>query len=59
MKKVEENIRNIVDDIGNIKVISGFDFIPEDTKYFADSRVHPNDEGFEYYFKNLFKKIKK
>lgn len=58
-EKVEENIRKIADDIGNIKVISGFDFVPGDAKYFADLRLHPNDEGFELYFKNLYKKIEK
>ena len=27
-------------------------------KYFADLRVHPNDEGFAHYFSNLYAKIK-
>ena len=32
---------------------------PKDEKYFADLRLHPNDDGFEYYEKNLYDKIKK
>lgn len=51
--KVEEDIRNAVKDLANVTVISGFDFVPKDEKYFADFRLHPNDAGFDYYFKNL------
>ena len=56
-EKVEENIRSIVKDIENIEVISGFDFVPKDEKYFADLRLHPNDEGFRHYFENLSEKV--
>lgn len=55
---VERDIIEITKKIGNITVISGFDFVPKDEKYFADARLHPNDEGFEHYFKNLYEKIK-
>lgn len=58
-KKVEQDIRSVVMNIENITVISGFDFVPENEKYFADLRLHPNDDGFEYYEKNLYDKIKK
>ena len=44
--------------IENISVISGFDFVPMDEKYYADLKLHPNDEGFEYYAENLYKEIK-
>ncbi|MBE7020688.1 MAG: SGNH/GDSL hydrolase family protein [Ruminococcaceae bacterium] len=54
---IEKLIRECVKDIENITVISGFDFVPKDEKYFADLRLHPNDEGFEYYSENLFKAI--
>lgn len=57
-KKVEEDIKSIVKDIENVTVISGFDFVPQDEKYYADLRLHPNDEGFDSYFKNLYDKIK-
>lgn len=42
----------------NITVINGFELIPQNTSLFADRILHPNDEGFELYFKNLIKKIK-
>lgn len=57
-KKVEEDIIDAVSDIDNISVISGFDFVPQDEKYFADLRLHPNDKGFEFYIENLYNKIK-
>ena len=57
-EKVEQNIRNAVKDIENITVISGFDFVPQDEKYFADLRLHPNDDGFKYYAERLYNKIK-
>lgn len=57
-EKVEEYIREAVDPIGNITVISGYDLVPEDENCFADLRLHPNDNGFEYYEKNLYDKIK-
>lgn len=55
---VEKTIRECVKGIGNITVISGFDFVPKDEKYFADFRLHPNDDGFEYYAENLYNEIK-
>jgi len=52
-------IRNAVKDCKNISVISGFDFVPKDEKYFADLRLHPNDEGFKHYAENLYNAIRK
>lgn len=56
-KMVDPLIREAVKDFGNISVISGFDFVPKDEKYFADLRLHPNDAGFEYHVENLYKGI--
>ena len=57
-RKVEQDIKSAVADIENVTVVSGFDFVPKDEKYFADLRLHPNDNGFEYYAENLYKEIK-
>lgn len=57
--KVDTIIRECVKDYKNITVIKGFHFIPQDINYFADRIVHPNDKGFDYYFKNLHKEISK
>lgn len=55
---VEKNIKDVVMNIENIKVISGMDFVPKEEKFYADLRLHPNDAGFEYYAKNLYKEFK-
>lgn len=57
--EMEELIRETVKPYENITVISGYDFVPKEEKYFADKRLHPNDVGFEYYFHNLNKAITK
>ena len=57
-EKVEKLIGEITKDYENIRVISGFDFVPHQEKYFGDLRLHPNDFGFEHYAKNLYEKIK-
>ncbi len=51
---VEKTIRECVKGIENITVISGFDFVPKDEKYYADLRLHPNDKGFESYAEHLY-----
>ena len=56
-EKVEQIVRSIAAEFENITVISGFDFVPHDENYFADLRLHPNDEGFKHYFANLIKKL--
>ena len=54
---VETEIREAVKGIKDVTVIRGYDFIPKDTGYFADSRLHPNDKGFEKYFEKLCMEI--
>lgn len=55
---VEKLIIKAVEDIENVAVISGMDFVPNDENFYADLRLHPNDAGFEHYAENLYKKIK-
>lgn len=57
-EKVEKLIGEITKDYENVKVISGFDFVLHEEKYFGDLRLHPNDAGFGLYAKNLYGKIK-
>ncbi len=54
---IEEGIREAAKNLKNVTVVRGFDFVPKEEKYFADLRLHPNDTGFECYFKNLYKEI--
>lgn len=55
---VEKYIRELVKDHKNITVITGYDLVPEHESYFADLYLHPNDNGFACYAKNLYDKIK-
>lgn len=57
-KSVGQIIQEQAAEFGNILVIQGFEFIPQDENLFADLRLHPNDNGAEYYFENLWKRIK-
>lgn len=54
----EKDIIKSVESFKNVTVISGSDLVPKDEKYYADFRLHPNDEGFGFYHKNLSLKIK-
>lgn len=56
--EVEEQIRGICAPYGNITVVTGFDLVPHDVYFYADRKVHPNDEGFARYAENLLKYIK-
>ena len=56
--KVSEDIEAIVREFKNITCIHGFAFIPQDENYFADLRLHPNDSGFEHYFRQLYEQIR-
>ena len=57
-KKVAEIISDIADKHENITFIDGIDFVPHDSSYYADLRLHPDDGGFDFYADNLIKKIK-
>lgn len=54
---VNEIIEKLTLNYENVYHIDCFDFIPKDSKYFSDGRLHPNDSGFEYYAKKLYYKI--
>ena len=55
---VECYIREVAEPLSNVMVISGFDLVPHDTKFFADLYLHPNDFGFGKYYKNIKKHVK-
>ncbi len=52
-------IREATAALPNVTVIDGFDFVPHDTALFSDKYLHPNDDGFAYYFENLYREIQK
>lgn len=51
-------IKNATSEFKNITVIDCYDFVPKESKYFSDLRLHPNDEGFKHYANQLIVKIK-
>jgi len=56
---VYETIKRVCEEIGGITVINGFNFVPHDENLYADLRLHPTDEGFCHYAKNLYEEIRK
>ena len=57
-ENTEKFIREVCASYKNVTVVNGLELFPRDTDLFADGRLHPNDEGFECYFENLYKKVK-
>lgn len=55
--EIEQYVREITAPYGNVTVVRGYEFIPEDPNMFGDLRLHPNDEGFAHYGKNLLKAL--
>ena len=56
---VADYIEQVTKDLPNVTVLRGVDFVPKDPSYFSDKYLHPNDEGFAHYFKNLYEAMKK
>ena len=56
---IKDTIAQVTASLPNVTLIEGFDFVPKDPKYFADLRLHPNDEGFDFYADALIREIKK
>lgn len=54
--QMRRDLANIAREL-SIPVIDCYDFIPKDASYFADLRLHPNDQGFEAYAVHLAKEI--
>lgn len=54
---VERDICESASGLGQIVVVHCRDLVPEDTKYFADGRLHPNDRGFAAFADGLIKRI--
>lgn len=56
---MKETFEKLAEELPNLTVIDCFGFVPADGKYFADLTLHPNDEGFAHYFKNLWAELQK
>lgn len=56
-EKVPKVIKEIIDPYPNIHCINGYAFVPEEEDFFADLRLHPNDQGFRHYAENLYTQL--
>lgn len=54
-----ERIKEVADKLPNVVFVDTKGFVPEDSSYFSDLYLHPNDAGFAPYGENLLKEIKK
>lgn len=50
---VEERIVKAVADIPGVAVIHGYECVPHDPTMYADLYLHPNDEGFTHFARNV------
>ncbi len=57
--EVELRLRAAVEKLPAVTVIDGLSLLPHDYTLYADLRLHPADEGFSHYAKNLADAIKK
>ncbi len=55
-EELEKTICAVTKDL-DIAVISGLELVPHEAEVFADLFVHPNDEGFAHFSKNLIRAI--
>ncbi|MBQ8849232.1 MAG: SGNH/GDSL hydrolase family protein [Clostridia bacterium] len=56
---IGEYIESVAKHLPNVTVIDGSTLVPAEEKYFSPDILHPNDAGFEHYFKNLLSEIEK
>ena len=55
---IGEKIKEVADKLPNVIFIDTDGFVPEDSAYFSDLFLHPNDDGFGPYAENLLKAMK-
>ena len=56
--ELDSELRDVIGNIEGLTIVRGFDLVPHEERYYGDLWLHPNDEGFEQYFKNLVQSIK-
>jgi len=55
--RVAEEIENIVSSFKNVTYTHGFEFVPQEEKFFGDLKLHPNDSGFDHFYQNLYEQV--
>lgn len=56
MKQV---FNELAEELPNLTVIDCFGFVPADSQYFEDLTLHPNEAGFDFYFRSLWNEMQK
>ena len=56
---IAEKLKDISEEILNMRVINCIDFVPHNPEMFSPDVLHPNFLGFSHYTDNLIKEIKK
>ena len=51
-------IEAVAEKLDNVYCLRGFDFVPHQENMFGDLCLHPNDDGFAHYAKNLCEAVK-
>lgn len=56
-QQIEEGIREATAPYSNVTVIRGYELVPHSPDNFVQDGVHPNMQGFDHYFTNLWKNL--
>jgi len=56
---ISDYIAEVAETLENVYCLHGFDFVPHQEEMYGDLRLHPKDEGFSHYAKNVYQAIKK
>lgn len=56
---VHDTIAEAVEGIPNLTLIRGWNFVPQQTEFFSDGYLHPNDAGFAVQAENLYRELQK
>lgn len=57
--EVASTLERVTQGLENVHVVHGKDLVPGDPSIFGDLKLHPSDQGFDCYFRNLYQKIQK
>ena len=55
--QVHEALCGVAAEFPDVTVIHGWNLVPHEKHFFADSRLHPNDLGFGIYAANLYREM--
>ena len=56
---MKEVFDELAAELPNLTVIDCFGFVPADSRYFEDLTLHPNEAGFDFYFRGLWNEMQK